>query len=87
MGTPPGKLNAGRAFVWMERYLDTTQRGPMFLRQTARPTASWAVRAWVRDEREWEKIAEYLEENPVQAGVAVTAEEYPWPSAVASAPA
>ena len=42
---------------------------------------------WVRDEREWERIAEYIEEYPVKAGVAVTAEEYPWSKAVSSTPA
>ena len=40
---------------------------------------------WVRDERKWEKIAEYIEENAVKAGVAVTAAEYPCSSAVPSA--
>ena len=29
---PPGKPSAGKAFVWMDRYLDTTRVGPMFLR-------------------------------------------------------
>jgi REP element-mobilizing transposase RayT len=29
---PPGKLSSGQAFVWMDRYLDTTRKGPMFLR-------------------------------------------------------
>ena len=29
---PPDKLSAGNAFVWMDRYLDTTRLGPMFLR-------------------------------------------------------
>jgi len=28
---PPGKLSAGKAFVWMDRYLDTTRIGSMFL--------------------------------------------------------
>ena len=32
---PPGKQNAGQAFVWMERYLDTTETGPLFLKQEA----------------------------------------------------
>ena len=41
----------------------------------------------VRDEQEWERIAEYIEEYPVKAGVAATAEEYPWSKAVPSAPA
>jgi len=30
---PPGKLSAGKAFVWIDRYLDTTRFGPMFLRR------------------------------------------------------
>lgn len=30
---PPGKPSAGKAFVWMDRYLDTTPHGPMFLRR------------------------------------------------------
>ena len=30
---PPSAKNAGRAFVWMDRYLDTTRTGPMYLRQ------------------------------------------------------
>lgn len=29
---PPGTSSAGKAFVWMDRYLDTTRLGPMFLR-------------------------------------------------------
>jgi len=28
-----GKPSAGKAFVWMDRYLDTTRVGPMFLRR------------------------------------------------------
>jgi putative transposase len=30
---PPGHLSAGKAFVWMDRYLDTTRTGPMWLQQ------------------------------------------------------
>ncbi len=30
---PPGHLSAGQAFVWIDRYLDTTRAGPMWLRQ------------------------------------------------------
>jgi putative transposase len=30
---PPEKLSAGKAFVWIDRYLDTTRLGPMFLRR------------------------------------------------------
>jgi len=31
---PPDKMRDGKAFVWMDRYLDTTSVGPMYLRQT-----------------------------------------------------
>ena len=32
---PARKLTAGAAFVWIDRYLDTTREGPMFLRNPA----------------------------------------------------
>jgi putative transposase len=30
---PPGKMNSGAAFVWMDRYLDTAREGPRWLAQ------------------------------------------------------
>src|SRR5271169_200387 len=30
---PVGKMNSGAAFVWMDRYLDTTREGPQWLAQ------------------------------------------------------
>ena len=30
---PPGKRNSGKAFVWMDRYLDTVREGPQYLRR------------------------------------------------------
>jgi len=36
---------------------------------------------WVRDDREWERIAAYIEDNPVKAGLVQRAEEYRWSSA------
>jgi putative transposase len=36
---------------------------------------------WVRDEREWSRIAAYIERNPVKAGLVSSAEDYPWSSA------
>jgi putative transposase len=30
---PPGKMNSGAAFVWIDRYLDTTRDGPQWLGQ------------------------------------------------------
>jgi putative transposase len=36
---------------------------------------------WVRDEKEWERIAAYIENNPVKAGHVQRAEDYGWSSA------
>jgi REP element-mobilizing transposase RayT len=36
---------------------------------------------WVGSETEWDRIANHIEENPVQAGLAARAENYPWSSA------
>ena len=38
---------------------------------------------WVRDAEEWRRIAAYVEDNPVKAGLAASAEEYMWSSACA----
>jgi REP element-mobilizing transposase RayT len=35
---------------------------------------------WVRDEVEFERIADYIENNPVSAGLCATPEEFPWSS-------
>jgi REP element-mobilizing transposase RayT len=142
---PPGKPSAGKAFVWMDRYLDTTRQGPMYLRQlevaalivealrrglamklyelrafvimgnhvhvlfrpeqqasralqwlkgtTAREANQFLSRTgkpfwqresydhWVRDERELARIAAYIENNPVQAGLTAEASQYKWSSA------
>ncbi|MGD0775909.1 MAG: transposase [Candidatus Solibacter sp.] len=42
---------------------------------------------WVRNEREFRKIAAYIEENPVRAGLASRAEGYRWSSAYAGSKA
>jgi putative DNA methylase len=36
---------------------------------------------WVRDDRERERIAAYIENNPVKAGLVTRAEDYAWSSA------
>jgi putative transposase len=36
---------------------------------------------WVRSETEWNRIAAYIERNPVKAGLVSRMEEYPWSSA------
>ena len=145
---PPAdkKLSAGEAFVWIDRYLDTTRVGPLFLKQAA--IAGLVVRAirfgavdlghyklqafavmpnhvhllvlpevsprqfmqtlkgftareankvlgrtgepfwqreyydhWVRDAKEHTKIISYIENNPVQAGLVQSPEDYRWSSA------
>ena len=142
---PPGKHSAAQAFVWMDRYLDTTRLGPAFLRRpeiadlivaalqrglnmglydlrgfvvmsnhvhvlfrpqrpvsrvlqwlkgtTARDANRILARTgmpfwqresydhWVRDERELERIAAYVESNPVKAGLTVERSQYRWSSA------
>jgi REP element-mobilizing transposase RayT len=143
---PPGKQNSGKAFVWMDRYLDSARTGPVFLRQeaiarllmesirysaeqlryfdlqafaimpnhvhllalprvsprrfmqtlkgyTARQAnhlsqragqPSWQIESYdhaVREPPESQRIRAYIENNPVKAGLAARAEEYPWSSA------
>jgi putative transposase len=142
---PPDKLSAGKAFVWMDRYLDTTRLGPMFLkrpelanlvvealrrgvqnglfdlrafvvmsnhvhallrpRQQATRLLQWlkgttareanlilsrtgqpfwqreSYDHWVRNAQELERIAAYIENNPVKAGLVAEASLYRWSSA------
>jgi len=142
---PPGKLNSGAAFVWMDRYLDTARTGPMYLAQESvaeavaeslqrgvllghydfgasvilsnhmhllllpkavpsrllqslkgtsareanrilRRTGEkfWQAESydhWVRDQPEWKQIANYIEQNPVKAGLVRHAVDYRWSSA------
>jgi REP element-mobilizing transposase RayT len=40
---------------------------------------------WVRTEREFQEIANYIEHNPVKAGLASSPEAYRWSSAAAVA--
>src|SRR5258708_15555399 len=142
---PREKLSSGGAFVWMDRYLDTTRLGPMYLLQQSiarvvvaclhrgallghyqlgafvimsnhvhvllLPRISpsrlmqslkgasareanrilgrtgetfWQAESydhWVRDEKERQRIAGYIENNPVKAGLVQRAEDYRWSSA------
>jgi type I restriction enzyme R subunit/putative DNA methylase len=142
---PARKVSGGEAFAWVDRYLDATQTGPMYLREDGIATVvveslfrgeslghyqlgPWAIMAnhvhllllplispslllkslkgvtardanrllgrtgeqfwqretydhWVRNEMEWDRIAKYIEGNPVKAGLAARVEEYPWSSA------
>jgi hypothetical protein len=36
---------------------------------------------WVRDQREWDRIARYIERNPMKAGLVSRIEDYQWSSA------
>jgi putative transposase len=36
---------------------------------------------WVRNQKEFDRIVRYIEENPVRAGLVGSAEEWPWSSA------
>ncbi len=146
---PPGKLNSGAAFGRMDRYLDTSKTGSLYLGQDAVAEAvaaslyrgvllghydlrAWVIMSnhmhllllpkvapsrllqslkgaskgasareansilrrtgetfwqaesydhWVRDEPEWKRIANYIEENPVKAGLVRRALDYRWSSA------
>ena len=75
----PAWKSAGKAFVWMDRYLDTTLVGPLFLR---RPEAAAIVvqalqrggappllRPVVQQERGMERLVVYIENNPVKVGL------------------
>ena len=65
----------------MDRYLDAARAGPLYLKQV--PIAQREVDSIhsVRDDRESDRIQEYIENNPVQAGLVANAEDYPWSSA------
>jgi len=60
----------------------TAKRANRVLALTGRPF--WQEESYdhvVRHEREFETIRSYIEENPVRAGLASVASEYPWSSA------
>jgi REP element-mobilizing transposase RayT len=143
---PKDKLSAGQAFVWMDRYLDKTREGSLYLAQTAvaelvqesiyhgvRQLNHYDLHAyvimanhvhllvlphvapsrllqtlkgytarkanellgrtgqpfwqaesydrWVRDTAEAGRIRDYIENNPVKAGLAACPEDYRWSSA------
>jgi len=139
-----------RAFVWMDRHLDSTRAGPRYLAREPIAQAvltaldhgvrlghfdlgAWAIMPnhvhllllprlapsqllkslkgssarhanlllartgecfwqaesydhWVRDEAEWQRIASYIEQNSVRAGLAAHPSDYRWSSAFSSRP-
>jgi REP element-mobilizing transposase RayT len=60
----------------------TAREGNRMLGRTGRPF--WQDESFdrlVRNDAEFERIVDYIERNPVMAGLAATPEEYPWSSA------
>jgi REP element-mobilizing transposase RayT len=62
----------------------TARRANLFLQRTGQPF--WQDESYdrlVRDPDEFKRIQHYIESNPVAAGLAETAEQYPWSSRAA----
>ena len=60
----------------------TARQSNLILARTGEPFwQSESYDHWVRDENEWNRIANYIEENPVHAGLAQRPEDYHWSSA------
>jgi REP element-mobilizing transposase RayT len=60
----------------------TAKEGNRMLSRTGQPF--WQDESYdrlVRDDVEFRRIANYIEMNPVKAGIAATAEDFPWSSA------
>jgi len=60
----------------------TAREGNRMLGLTGRPF--WQEESYdrlVRNDREFDRIARYIEMNPVRAGLAATPEDFPWSSA------
>jgi REP element-mobilizing transposase RayT len=60
----------------------TAREANRFLGRTGEPF--WQAESydhWVRDQREWDRIKAYIENNPVKAGLVSRAADYPWSSA------
>jgi type I restriction enzyme R subunit/putative DNA methylase len=63
----------------------TAREANLLLRRVGQPF--WQHESydhWVRNEKEFQRIAAYVEENPVSAGLAATPEDWPWSSATAA---
>jgi REP element-mobilizing transposase RayT len=72
--------NVSTVLQWLKG--GTAHEANKLLGQTGRPF--WQRESydhWVRDERELERIAGYIENNPVKAGLVNEPSQYPWSSA------
>jgi putative transposase len=69
-----------RALQWIKG--TTAREANQVLARTGNPF--WQRESydhWVRDERQMNRIVAYIENNPVTAGLAAVASEFPWSSA------
>jgi hypothetical protein len=74
------KVDASRVLQWLKG--STAREANRILGQTGKPF--WQRESydhWVRDTAELERIAACIRENPVKAGLAGEASQYPWSSA------
>jgi putative transposase len=74
------KVSPSRLLKSLKGY--TAREANRLLRTTGEPF--WQRESydrWVRDKAEWHKIAAYIENNPVRAGLVSHAEQFPWSSA------
>jgi len=57
----------------------TAREGNKILKRTGEPF--WQHESydhWVRDQRQFDRILRYIEDNPVRAGLCLSSAEYPW---------
>jgi hypothetical protein len=85
--------SAGHAFGWVDRYLDRAPAGPRYLQELriarfvieslGRGEQMCAVMRnhLMQNEKEFERIVAYIENNPVTAGLVGRLEEFAWSSA------
>jgi len=74
------KAEVSKIMRWIKG--STARKANLILGLTGRPfwqDESWDH--WVRNDGEFRKIVRYIEENPVTAGLAKTAADWPFPSA------
>jgi REP element-mobilizing transposase RayT len=73
----------------MMRWLkgSTARRANLLLGRTGRFWQDESFDHWVRNSREFDRIVQYIEENPVNAGLVDSAARWPWSSAGWSATA
>ncbi len=62
----------------------TAREANRILQRTGQPFwQSESFDHWIRDEQEFKRVQNYIEQNPVRAGVVAHPEQYRWSSAYA----